>query len=33
VVGAILLSMEQASFDGYAVRDRMVRTANEFTHG
>lgn len=29
VVGAVLLGMEQANFDGYAVRDRMVRTAKE----
>lgn len=27
VVGAVLLGMEQASFDGYAIRDRMVHTA------
>jgi N-acetylglucosamine kinase-like BadF-type ATPase len=27
VVGAVLLGMEQAKFDGYAVRDRMARTA------
>jgi hypothetical protein len=27
VVGAVILGMEQAIFDGYAVRDRMVRTA------
>ena len=27
VVGAVLLGMEQVKFDGYAVRDRMVRTA------
>lgn len=29
VVGAVLLGMERATFDGYAVRDRMVRTAKE----
>jgi N-acetylglucosamine kinase-like BadF-type ATPase len=29
VVGAVILGMEQANFDGYAVRDRMVRTAKE----
>ncbi|MCX6925183.1 MAG: hypothetical protein NT154_18515 [Verrucomicrobia bacterium] len=29
VVGAVILGMEQANFDGYAVRDRMVRTARE----
>lgn len=29
VVGAVLLGMEQASFDGYVVRDRMTRTAKE----
>jgi N-acetylglucosamine kinase-like BadF-type ATPase len=29
VVGAVLLGMEQASFDGYAVRAAMVRTAKE----
>lgn len=29
VVGAVLLGMEQAGFDGYAVRGRMVRTAKE----
>ncbi|MCX6916625.1 MAG: hypothetical protein NT167_26865, partial [Verrucomicrobia bacterium] len=27
VAGAVMLGMEQASFDGYAVRDRMIRTA------
>jgi N-acetylglucosamine kinase-like BadF-type ATPase len=26
VVGAVLLGMEQANFDGYAVRDTMIRT-------
>lgn len=29
VVGAILLGMEQAGFDGYSVRDRIVQTAKE----
>jgi N-acetylglucosamine kinase-like BadF-type ATPase len=29
VVGAAILGMEQANFDGYAVRDRMIRTAKE----
>ena len=29
VVGAVILGMEQAGFDGYAVRDNMVRTAKE----
>jgi predicted NAD/FAD-dependent oxidoreductase len=29
VVGAVILGMEQASFDGYAVRDRIVQTAKE----
>ncbi len=29
VVGAVILGMEQARFDGYAVRDRMARTAKE----
>ena len=29
VVGAVILGMEQANFDGYAVRDMMVRTAKE----
>jgi N-acetylglucosamine kinase-like BadF-type ATPase len=28
-VGAVILGMEQAGFDGYAVRDVMVRTAKE----
>lgn len=27
VVGAVLLGMEQANFDGYAVRETMIRTA------
>jgi N-acetylglucosamine kinase-like BadF-type ATPase len=29
VVGAVILGMEQACFDGYAVRDNMVRIAKE----
>jgi hypothetical protein len=29
VVGAVILGMEQVSFDGYAVRPRIVRTAKE----
>lgn len=29
VVGAVILGTEQADFDGYAVRDAMVRTARE----
>jgi hypothetical protein len=29
VVGAVILGMEQANFDGYAVRDIIVRTAKE----
>ena len=29
VVGAVILGMEQAGFDGYAVRDAMVRSAKE----
>lgn len=29
VVGPVILGMEQAGFDGYAVRDRIVRTAKE----
>jgi N-acetylglucosamine kinase-like BadF-type ATPase len=29
VVGAVILGMEQAGFDGYAVRDEIVRTAKE----
>jgi N-acetylglucosamine kinase-like BadF-type ATPase len=28
-VGAVILGMEQVNFDGYAVRDNMVRTAKE----
>jgi N-acetylglucosamine kinase-like BadF-type ATPase len=29
VVGAVILGMEQADFDGYAVRNQIVRTAKE----
>lgn len=29
VVGAVILGMEQTGFDGYSVRDTMVRTAKE----
>jgi len=29
VMGAVILGMEQAGFDGYAVRDAMVKTAKE----
>ena len=29
VVGAVILGMEQAGFDGYVVRDEMVKTAKE----
>jgi N-acetylglucosamine kinase-like BadF-type ATPase len=29
VVGAVMLGMEQAGFDGYAVRDEIIRSANE----
>lgn len=29
VVGAVMLGMEQTHLDGYAVRDRMLRTAKE----
>jgi len=28
-MSAVILGMEQANFDGYAVRDMMVRTAKE----
>ena len=33
VAGAVILGMEQANFDGYAVRDRMVRTAKNWSSG
>lgn len=29
VVGAVILGMEQAGFDGYAIRENIVRTAKE----
>ena len=29
VVGAVMLGMEQVGFDGYAVRDEMIRSAKE----
>lgn len=29
VVGAVILGMEQAHFDGYVVREKMIRTAKE----
>jgi hypothetical protein len=29
VVGAVILGMEQASFDGYSVRENMVQTAKK----
>lgn len=29
VVGAVILGMEQAGFDGYTIRDQMVRSAKE----
>ncbi len=29
VVGAVILGMEQVNFDGYAIRNHMVRTAKE----
>ena len=29
VVGAVILGMEQAGFDGYAVREKMIQTAKE----
>ena len=32
VVGAVMLGMEEASFDGYPVRDSMIRTAKEFLY-
>jgi hypothetical protein len=31
VVGAVMVRMDAAGFDGYAVRDRMLRTAEEST--
>lgn len=32
VVGAVILGMEQARFDGYAVRDNIVRTAKDIVN-
>ncbi len=32
VVGAVILGMEQAGFDGYAIRDSIVRTAKEIVN-
>ncbi len=32
VVGAVILGMDQFGFDGYAVRDNIVRTAKEIVH-
>jgi hypothetical protein len=29
VVGAVILGMEQAGFDGYPVRDEMIRSAKK----
>ena len=31
-VGAVILGMEQARFDGYAIRDRMVQTAKKIVN-
>ena len=31
-VGAVILGMEQAHFDGYSIRERMVRTAKEIVN-
>jgi len=31
-VGAVILGMEQALFDGYSIRDRMVQTAKEIVN-
>lgn len=33
VVGAVILGMEQAGFDGYVVRDEMIRSAKEVVKG
>ena len=33
VIGAVMLGMEQAGFDGYIVRDVMVRTAKGIGKG
>jgi hypothetical protein len=32
VVGAVILGMEQAHFDGYAVRKEMIKTAGEIVN-
>lgn len=32
VVGAVILGMEQVGFDGYAIRDHIVRTAKEIVN-
>lgn len=32
VIGAVILGMEQVGFDGYAIRDKMVRTAQEIVN-
>ena len=32
VVGAVILGMEQAHFDGYAVRENIIRTAKEIVN-
>ena len=29
VVGAVILGMEQTGFDGYAIRENIIRTAKE----
>ena len=29
VVGAVILGMEQIGFDGYAIREKLIRTAKE----
>ena len=32
VVGAVILGMEQIGFDGYAIRETMIRTAKEIVN-
>jgi len=32
VVGAVILGMEQAGFDGYAIRDEMVHNARKIVN-
>jgi hypothetical protein len=32
-VGAVLLGMEQAGFDGYAVRSQIIQTAKGLVNG